>query len=99
MTDTFADHLATLYACRACPDVFGKPVTGAVPGAKVMLIGQAPGPHEVEDGRPFAYTAGQRLFSWFEKFGVNEANFRERIHMCAVIRCFPGRNAKGGGDP
>jgi uracil-DNA glycosylase len=98
MSDTFAQHLAMLYACRACPNVFGEPVTGAVEGAKVMLVGQAPGPHEVEDRRPFAYTAGRRLFSWFEPFGIDEAQFRSRVHMCAVIRCFPGRNPKGGGD-
>ena len=94
----FAQHLATLYACRACPNVLGQPVTGAVPNAKVMLVGQAPGPHEVEDRRPFAYTAGQRLFSWFERFGVDEAAFRNAIHICAVIRCFPGRNAANTGD-
>ncbi|HYS53340.1 MAG TPA: uracil-DNA glycosylase family protein [Thermoanaerobaculia bacterium] len=98
MTDAFSEHLATLYACRACPNVFGAPVTGAVGGARVMLVGQAPGPHEVEDRRPFAYTAGRRLFGWFEQFGVDEPQFRARIHMCAVIRCFPGRNPKGGGD-
>ncbi|MDQ6800319.1 MAG: uracil-DNA glycosylase family protein [Acidobacteriota bacterium] len=98
MTGAFADHLAALYACRACPNVFGEPVTGAVPDSKVMLVGQAPGPHEVEDRRPFAYTAGQRLFSWFEEFGVGEPEFRSSIHICAVIRCFPGRNAKGSGD-
>lgn len=94
----FDEHLATLYACRLCPNVFGEPVTGAVAGAKVMLVGQAPGPHEVEDRRPFAYTAGRRLFAWFEKFGVDEGEFRANIHMCAVIRCFPGRDAKAGGD-
>ena len=98
MTDAFSEHLAALYGCRACPNVFGQPVTGAVPGAKVMLVGQAPGPHEVEDRRPFAYTAGRRLFGWFEQFGVDESDFRSGIHMCAVIRCFPGRNPKGGGD-
>lgn len=63
-----------------------------------MLVGQAPGPHEVEDRRPFAYTAGKRLFGWFDRFGVDESEFRRRVHMCAVIRCFPGRNPKGGGD-
>jgi uracil-DNA glycosylase len=98
MTDAFAQHLAQLYACRLCPNVFGQPVTGAVAGAKVMLVGQAPGPHEVEDRRPFAYTAGRRLFGWFERFGIDEAAFRSGVHMCAVIRCFPGRNPKGGGD-
>ncbi|HEY6844085.1 MAG TPA: uracil-DNA glycosylase family protein, partial [Thermoanaerobaculia bacterium] len=65
----FDEHLATLSACRLCPNVFGEPVVGAVAGAKVMLVGQAPGPHEVEDKRPFAYTAGRRLFSWFEPLG------------------------------
>jgi uracil-DNA glycosylase len=78
--------------------VFGQPVTGAVPGARIMLVGQAPGPHEVEDHRPFAYTAGRRLFGWFEQFGVGEDEFRQRVHMCAVIRCFPGKDPKGGGD-
>jgi uracil-DNA glycosylase len=93
----FARHLETLNACRACPNVFGQPVTGAVADAQVMLVGQAPGPHEVEDRRPFAYTAGRRMFGWFAELGVEEDDFRRRVHMCAVIRCFPGKE-KGGGD-
>ncbi len=93
----FARHLETLYACRACPKVFGQPVTGAVPGARVMLVGQAPGPHEADERKPFAYTAGRRLFSWFEEL-MDEATFRKRIHISAVIRCFPGKDAKSGGD-
>ena len=91
----FAEHLAILDACRACANVHGAPVVGAVWGARVMLVGQAPGPHEVEDKRPFAYTAGKRLFSWF---AAGEDEFRKRIHICAVIRCFPGRDEKAGGD-
>jgi uracil-DNA glycosylase len=91
------DHLETLFACRACPNVLGRPVTGAVAGARVMLIGQAPGPHEAEHRRPFAYTAGKRLFSWFDDI-LDEQAFRERIHIAAVIRCFPGKDAKSGGD-
>jgi uracil-DNA glycosylase len=95
----FDEHLAALFSCRACPNVFGSPVTGAVPGARVMLVGQAPGPHELEDRRPFAYTAGKRMFGWFaEALGVSEEDFRARVHIGAVIRCFPGRDAKAGGD-
>ena len=90
-------HLDTLYACRACPNVLGAPVTGAVSKARVMLVGQAPGPHEADERRPFAYTAGKRLFSWFADW-IDEATFRERIHIAAVIRCFPGKDAKSGGD-
>ena len=99
MNRDFAAHLDTLYACRACPNVIGQPITGAVPGAKVLLIGQAPGPREVEARRPFAYTAGRRLFTWFEEFlGMSEEEFRARVYVGAVIRCFPGRDPKSGGD-
>jgi uracil-DNA glycosylase len=97
--DAFARHLEILYACRACPNVAGQPVTGPVRGARVMLVGQAPGPHEEKHSRPFAYTAGKRMFGWFaESLGVDEETFRERVYIAAVIRCFPGRDAKAGGD-
>ena len=91
-------HLERLFACRACPNVFGQPVTGAVRGARVMLVGQAPGPHEIEQRRPFAYTAGKRLFGWFGELGIGEEEFRRRVHIAAVLRCFPGKDAKSGGD-
>src|SRR5215212_9097705 len=95
----FRRHLEALAACRACPNVIGLPVIGAVAGARVMLVGQAPGPHEVEDRRPFAYTAGKRLFGWFrDRLGMEEDEFRRRIHIAAVIRCFPGKDPKAGGD-
>src|SRR5258706_5492356 len=94
----FSDHLAQLFSCRACPNVSGTPVTGAVRGARVMLVGQAPGPHEQEERRPFAYTAGKRLFGWFDALGIGEDEFRRRVHIAAVIRCFPGKDAKSGGD-
>ncbi|HXH92447.1 MAG TPA: uracil-DNA glycosylase family protein [Thermoanaerobaculia bacterium] len=94
----FAEHVALLTACAACPNVFGRPVVGAVAGARVMLVGQAPGPHEVDARRPFAYTAGKRLFAWMAGIGVDEETFRDRVHIAAVIRCFPGKDAKSGGD-
>jgi uracil-DNA glycosylase len=98
VSDDFTRHLEALYACRACPNVAGAPVTGGVAGARVMLVGQAPGPHELEHGKPFAYTAGKRLFGWFAARGISEERFRERVHIAAVIRCFPGRDEKAGGD-
>jgi uracil-DNA glycosylase len=99
MNRDFAAHLDALFTCRACPNVIGPPVTGAVAHARVMLVGQAPGPREASLGRPFAYTAGRRLFSWFaEHLGISEEEFRARVHIGAVIRCFPGRDSKAGGD-
>lgn len=97
--DAFARHLELLYACRACPNVAGSPVTGAVRGTRVILVGQAPGPHEAKHAKPFAYTAGKRMFGWFsDALGTSEEEFRERVHIAAVIRCFPGKDPKAGGD-
>lgn len=75
------------------PVVHGPPVL-----SRVLLVGQAPGPREGGFGRPFAWTAGKTLFRWFEAtMGIGEDEFRARIYMAAVARCFPGK-AKGGGD-
>jgi uracil-DNA glycosylase len=63
----------------------------------MMLVGQAPGPREPLRGRPFAFTAGARLFSWFDRLGAPEHEFRRRVYIAAVLRCFPGR-APAGGD-
>jgi uracil-DNA glycosylase len=99
MRPEFAAHLEALFACRACPKMVGQPVTGFVENARIMLVGQAPGPREQDFGRPFAYTAGKRLFQWFaEHCGVSEEEFRRRVHIGAVARCFPGRDPKAGGD-
>lgn len=97
MNRDFAAHLDALFTCRLCPNVLGQPVTGWVENARVMLVGQAPGPREMDERRPFAYTAGKRLFSWFAPF-ISEEEFRKRVHIGAVIRCFPGRDPKAGGD-
>jgi uracil-DNA glycosylase len=71
-------------------------VSGEAVMSPIMLIGQAPGPHEGALGRPFAWTAGKTLFSWFEQIGMTEAEFRTRVYMAAVCRCFPGKAASGG---
>ncbi len=85
-------------ACRVCPKMVGPPVHGPAVHSKILLVGQAPGPHEAGKGRPFAHTAGQTLFKWFsEAGGVSEELFRARVYMAAVARCFPGK-ASGGAD-
>jgi uracil-DNA glycosylase len=74
------------------------PVSGGAVVSDVMIIGQAPGPREPTLKRPFAHTAGQTLFRWFETFcGMNEAAVRSKIYFAAVCRCFPGK-APGGSD-
>jgi uracil-DNA glycosylase len=72
-------------------------VSGGAVVSKVMLVGQAPGDKEPRLKRPFAWTAGKTLFRWFaESCGLTETEFRSRIYMAAVCRCFPGKKATGG---
>ncbi|MGH8101503.1 MAG: uracil-DNA glycosylase family protein [Chthoniobacterales bacterium] len=74
------------------------PVSGGPIVSEVILVGQAPGPREPVLQRPFAHTAGQTLFRWFEQScGLTEAQVRSTIYFAAVCRCFPGKNS-GGGD-
>ena len=77
--------------------MIGPVVSGGAIVSPVMLIGQAPGVREGPAGKPFAWTAGKTMFGWFEQIGLTEEQFRERVYMAAVCRCFPGK-AKGGGD-
>ncbi|MEO8699186.1 MAG: uracil-DNA glycosylase family protein [Kofleriaceae bacterium] len=90
-------HVTRLRGCDACPEMIRPVVTGNPVLSPVMLIGQAPGVKEGPLGRPFAWTAGKTLFHWFSLLGMSEDQFRERVYMSAVCRCFPGK-AKGGGD-
>lgn len=87
-----------LDACKACPQMIGPVVHGPAVPSRLLLIGQAPGPREGSFGKPFAWTAGRTLFRWFEEaLGVREEEFRAKVYMAAVARCFPGK-ANGGGD-
>jgi uracil-DNA glycosylase len=91
-------HIARLLRCRRCPRMKSTPVSGGAVMSEVMIIGQAPGPREPTLKRPFAHTAGQTLFRWFEQFcGMNESDVRSKIYFAAVCRCFPGK-APGGTD-
>jgi len=63
-----------------------------------MLIGQAPGIVEFENRIPFGGRAGRELFRWMASMGIAEQDFRDRVYMAAVTRCFPGKNPKGTGD-
>jgi uracil-DNA glycosylase len=90
-------HVARLRECGDCPDMHGPVVTGEPVMSPVMLIGQAPGVREGPAGKPFAWTAGKTMFGWFGELGLEEQQFRTRVYMAAVCRCFPGK-AEGGGD-
>lgn len=85
-----------LEACRRCPAMLGPPVHSVAVLSSIMLIGQAPGTREIEQKRPFCWTAGKTLFRWMDSIGIGETAFRRQVLMSAVCRCFPGKNPKGG---
>lgn len=74
------------------------PVFSGGPGARVMLIGQAPGITEGQVKRPFNAGSGKRLFQWLGEAGWDEDEFRATAYMTAVTKCYPGPNANGKGD-
>jgi len=93
---TIQQHHQSLSECRLCPEMIPPVIIGQPVASKILLVGQAPGIHEGDIGRPFGWTAGKTLFKWFQSIGVDEERFRQQIYMSAVCRCFPGKNPKGG---
>ena len=65
----------------------------AVPGegpvdAEIMLIGEGPGFHENEQGRPFVGAAGQFLNDLLKRSGLT----REKVFITNVVKCRPPGN-------
>ncbi len=89
-------------ACRRCLEAGYQVTPPAVfsggQGARIMIIGQAPGITEVQARRPFNAGSGQRLFKWLAEAGIEENWFRATQYMTAVTKCYPGRGNGGSGD-
>jgi len=77
--------------CQRCP--LGRTRTKAVPGegpedAAIMFIGEAPGFHEDQQGRPFVGAAGHFLEQLLASIGLK----RRDVYICNVIKCRPPGN-------
>ena len=77
--------------CRQCE--IAKFRTKVVPGegaedADIMFIGEAPGYHEDQLGRPFVGQAGQFLDKLLESIDLK----REQVYIANVIKCRPQSN-------
>jgi DNA polymerase len=82
---------AGVSACHACP--LGSQRTRAVPGegpvdAEIMLVGEAPGYYEDQQGRPFVGAAGQFLEQLLGGIGLK----RTDVFIANVIKCRPPSN-------
>ena len=78
-------------ACRLCKlcqtRTVGVPGEGD-PNAEVMFIGEGPGFHEDQQGRPFVGAAGQLLTEMLGVIGLN----RQDVFITNVVRCRPPGN-------
>ena len=97
MEDALEDLAARIRACTLCRLHEGR--TRAVPGegpagAKLFLVGEAPGRHEDETGRPFVGAAGKVLDAALERAGLA----RRDVFITNVVKCRPPENRKPRAD-
>lgn len=54
----------------------------------LMIVGEAPGENEDQDGEPFTGKSGQLMFSALAKLGIT----RDDVYLCNVLKCRPPGN-------
>ena len=101
MSEALEPLLAEIRACRVCADFLPhepRPVIRAGAGARILIIGQAPGTRVHASGKPFTDPSGDRLRDWM---GVDEAQFYDEnfIAISPMGFCFPGLDSKGSDLP
>ena len=95
--DRLGRLLQEIAGCRACAAVLPhapRPVVQAGRGARVLVIGQAPGRKVHASGVPWDDPSGRRLREWL---GVDAAAFYdpERFALVPMGFCYPGTGASG----
>jgi DNA polymerase len=86
-----SDLTAQVCVCQRC--ILSKSRKRAVPGegpenARVMFIGEGPGFHEDQQGRPFVGAAGQFLDDLLKLADLK----REEVYITNIIKCRPPAN-------
>lgn len=87
-----AELCQKIEACQSCEELV-RTRTKVVPGegaerARLVFIGEAPGYHEDQQGRPFVGQAGQFLDYLINIIGLQ----RSDVYICNVIKCRPPEN-------
>ena len=103
MQAEFEPLVADVLGCRACQAAgllaVAHPIRpGVLADARMMLIGQAPGPVTDRKGYHFAGPAGRILERWLAQAGFPPGYFRQHVYLTSLTRCFPGKAASGHGD-
>ncbi len=93
--------LAEIRACTVCAadlPLGPRPMVRAAAGARLLIVGQAPGTLVHETSIPFNDPSGERLRDWL---GVDRDTFYDdsRIAIAPTGFCYPGRHERGGDLP
>jgi uracil-DNA glycosylase len=96
-----AELLAEIRACRVCAEFLSlgpRPIVQAGRGARILIIGQAPGRKVHESGVPWDDDSGDRLRDWA---GLDRRAFydpEQVAHMPSGF-CYPGKGKSGDLPP
>jgi uracil-DNA glycosylase len=95
---TLAGLLTAVRQCRACEQhlpLGPRPVLQVGEGARILIVGQAPGTRVHASGIPWDDPSGVRLRAWM---GIDAARFYDpsQIAIIPMGYCYPGRG--NGGD-
>lgn len=91
-------------SCTLCVDAgfipAAAPILRGNASARVMVIGQAPGPTAAERPWPYSGASGRTLRSWLVRAGFEETALHDpdRFYLTSLTKCFPGRATSGSGD-
>lgn len=89
--ETLDDLVQCVKSCTDCPLHQGR--TNAVPGegpadADILFIGEGPGYHEDQQGRPFVGPAGRFLEDLLQSIGMT----RDQVYIANMVKCRPPNN-------
>src|SRR3990172_7448966 len=91
MSDTLAQVASEIAKCEKCKlySTRKRTVPGEGPdNAQIMFIGEGPGYHENEQGRPFVGQAGKFLDEFFASIKIKRPDF----FIANVVKCRPPQN-------
>lgn len=102
MTDiALTSLLKQVHACTICAahlPLGPRPVVQIGAGARIIIIGQAPGTKVHETGKPWNDASGVRLRQWLN---LTDAEFYDenKVAIMSMGFCYPGRGKSGDMPP
>ncbi|MCI9644922.1 MAG: uracil-DNA glycosylase [Oscillibacter sp.] len=89
--DTWESLRSECLACKGCSlaDTRHSVVFGdGAEDAEILLIGEGPGQHEDEQGKPFVGRAGKLLDEMLEMVNLD----RSKVYIANIVKCRPPQN-------